>query len=90
VTNYIESLVVKICNHFSSSAKRNEELIKIFNFLDEDYKNLLHHVGTRWLTLYPAIEKLAKCWPAVKSYFLSLGGEDCPCQISKYLEVCEW
>jgi hypothetical protein len=46
-------------------------------------------VGTRWLTLYPAVERLAKCWPAVESYFLSLRGDDCPRQIWKYLEVWE-
>jgi hypothetical protein len=63
----IESVVVvvKIFNDFSSSAKHTEEC----------------RVGTRWLTLYTAIERLVKCWPAVKSYFLSPRGDDCPCQI---------
>jgi hypothetical protein len=84
----IEGLVVRIFNHFTS-AERIEELKTIFDFLGEVCENLLHHVGTRWLTLYPAIERLAKCWPAFKSYFLLLGGDDCPRQIWKYLEVCE-
>jgi hypothetical protein len=59
------SLVVKIFNHFSS-AKCTEELKAIFDFLGEDHDHLLHHLGTRWLSLYLAIKRLAKCWPDVK------------------------
>lgn len=71
----IESLVVKMLNHFSS-AKCTEELKAIFDFLGEDYENLLPYVGTKWLTLYTAVKRLTKCWPTVRSYFLSLGRED--------------
>jgi hypothetical protein len=80
----MESLV-KTFNHFSSSAKRITELKNVFQFLWEDYEDMLHHVGTRWLTLYPSIERLSKCWPAIKSYFLSLGADECPRHIWKYL-----
>jgi hypothetical protein len=52
----MESLVVKIFNHFSSSAKRITELKNVFQFIVEDYDNMLRHVRTRWLTLYPAID----------------------------------
>jgi hypothetical protein len=85
----IESVAVKIFNHFSSFSKHTEELKAIFYFCGDDYKNLLCHVGTRWLTLCPAVRRVAKCWAAITSDFLSLGGDDCPCQIWKYLEVCE-
>jgi hypothetical protein len=85
----MESLVVKIFNHFSSSAKRITELKNVFQFLGEDYEDMLRHVGTRWLTLYPAIERLSKCWPAIKSYFLSLGADEYPRRIWKYLKGCE-
>jgi hypothetical protein len=56
----MESLVVKIFNNFSSSAKRITELKNVFQFLGEDYEDMLRHVGTRWLTLYPAIERLSE------------------------------
>jgi hypothetical protein len=84
----MESLVVKIFNHFSSAAKRITELKNVFQFLGEDYEDMLRHVGTRWLTLYPATERLSKCWPAIKSYFLSLGADECPRRIWKYLKGC--
>jgi hypothetical protein len=43
---YVEVFVVKIFNHFSSSAKRTAALKLIFAFLDnvEDYSELLRHV----------------------------------------------
>jgi hypothetical protein len=64
-----------------------EELKTVDGSLDEDYTNFLYYVGSRWLNLYPAFERLAKCWPMIKSYFLSLGGGDCSHQIWKYLEL---
>jgi hypothetical protein len=53
----IEILVVKIFNHFSSSAKRTAALKSVFTFLDsgEKYSELLRHVTTQWLKLHPAI-----------------------------------
>lgn len=74
----IESVVNKIFSHFSSSSKRNEELKKIFAFVEEEYHVLLNHVSTRWLSIWPAVTRLHACWPVVKAYFLSLGGEQCP------------
>jgi hypothetical protein len=85
----MESLVVKILHRFSSSAKRITELKNVFQFFGEDYEDMLRHVGTRRLTLYPAIERLSKCCPAIKSYFMSLGADECPWHIWKYLKGCE-
>jgi hypothetical protein len=76
----VEVLVVKIFNNFSSSAKHTAAKKSIFAFLDngEENRELLRHVTTRWLTLHPAIVRLGQNWPCVKSYFLSLGENDCP------------
>ena len=71
----VESFVIKTYNSFASSAKKSEVLRDFCNFLDMEYKELLRHVPTRWLSLLPAIDRLLLCWPALKSYFI-LQGED--------------
>jgi hypothetical protein len=46
ITVDVEVFVVKIFNHFSSSAKRTTTLESVFAFPDngEEYSELLHHV----------------------------------------------
>ena len=67
----VESFVIKTYNSFSSSAKKSEALRDFCDFVDVEYKELLRHVPTRWLSLLPAIYRLLLCWPALKSYFIS-------------------
>lgn len=74
----IECTTNKIYSHFSSSAKRTEELKSLFEFVDQDYHAVLRYVPTRWLSIWPAVSRLHVSWPAVKAYFLSLGEEHCP------------
>ncbi|KAJ1148418.1 hypothetical protein NDU88_001254 [Pleurodeles waltl] len=81
----VESFVLKVYNHFSSTAKRTAELREFFSFVDLEWQPLFRHVPTRWLTLFPAIDRLLKCWAALKSYFLSLGQEKTPTAIWDFL-----
>lgn len=83
----IENVVLKIYSHFSVSAKRREELKEFFSFANCEWKEILRHVSTRWLSLQPAIERLLVNWPAISSYFLSL--QDCPKQIRILLGITE-
>uniref|UniRef100_A0A8C6TRT7 Uncharacterized protein n=1 Tax=Neogobius melanostomus TaxID=47308 RepID=A0A8C6TRT7_9GOBI len=74
----MEAFVLKVYSEFSCSAKKVERLKEFCEFTNTKYKEILRHVPTRWLSLLPAIQRILECWPALKSYFVSQGKEDCP------------
>lgn len=73
----VKSIVIKIYNEFSSSALKTNKLKKCFEFAQIEFKELLRHVPTRWLSFMPAIDRLVYSWPAVKYYFLTKGADNC-------------
>jgi hypothetical protein len=83
----IENLVLKLYGHFSLSAKRREALKGFFEFNEMEYRELLHHVTTRWLTLFPCIERILNSWLSLISYFRSLPDNECPKQIKTLLYI---
>ncbi|CAM4598668.1 unnamed protein product [Leuciscus chuanchicus] len=84
----VENVVLKVYGHFSTSAKRRESLKDFCNFCDVEFREILRHVTTRWLSLNPAISRLMQSWTALRSYFISLG-EECPRQIRALLKLSE-
>lgn len=74
----VEAFVLKVYSEFSCSAKKVETLKEFCEFTSTKYREILRHVPTRWLSLLPAIQRILECWPALKSYFVSLGKDDCP------------
>lgn len=70
----IESIVLKIFNFFSIYTVRTEKLKQFCDFVNINYQQLLRHCKTRWLSLFPAIERILKLYPALRSYFLSESG----------------
>lgn len=84
----IEGVILKFYSHFSVSAKRRDELKEFHNFVDIEFSELLRHVVTRWLSLLPCINRILKSWPALKSYFESLG-ENTPKALQKILIMDE-
>lgn len=81
----VENVVLKIYDHFSTSAKRREQLIEFCNFAQTEFKEILRHITTRWLSINPCVERLLTNWAALCSYFLSLN--DCPKVLQSVLNI---
>ena len=56
-------------------------------FCDVTYRDIVHHINVRWLSLQMAVDRALQMYPALKSYFLSKGKtmHDCYC----YMYVIE-
>lgn len=68
----IESIVGKILKHFSIYTVRTNELKGFCDFVEIEYRVLLSHVITRWLSLAPCIDRILQLFPALQSYFKSI------------------
>lgn len=67
----IDSFLVDINTHFYMSVKRKEEFKSFCDFVNINYKTILSHVETRWLSLLRVISRVLELWPALTSYFHS-------------------
>jgi len=67
----IEIIVCKIFGFFHIYTVRVESLKDFCNFAGVQYRDLLSHSKTRWLSLFPAIERIISIFNGLKSYFLS-------------------
>ena len=59
------------------TAKQTSTLKEFCEFVDAYECNILCHIATRWLSLLPAIERVLQGWSALKSYFQTLGEDNC-------------
>lgn len=65
----LESFIYKIYKYFKVNEVNTDDL-RVFCELEEvQYVNILKHVGTRWLSITPAVERIIKLHSALKSYF---------------------
>lgn len=67
----VDVLVMKLFNYFSVYTVRTEALKTICDYIDVNYEKLLSHSKTRWLSLFPAVERILKMYEPLKTYFLS-------------------
>ncbi|KAL0852281.1 hypothetical protein ABMA28_000489 [Loxostege sticticalis] len=81
----VENLVLKVYGHLSYHSQRVQKLKEFFMDADLEYQNITRHVTTRWLSLYPAVEKLLGSLTVLQEYFLSLG-DNCPVALLKYFD----
>lgn len=54
-----------------------------------EYLKILRHVSTRWLSLLRCVDRLIAAWPAIKSYFLTIGKEECDPIIWQFIKENE-
>ncbi|KAM3824636.1 uncharacterized protein M6D78_016129 isoform 1-T5 [Vipera latastei] len=66
----IENIILKIYQYFHIYTVRTESLQEYCEFVEVEYKRLLSHSKTRWLSLFPGITKLLQMHSALKSFFL--------------------
>lgn len=66
-----EEFAVDLYYWFDKSTKRKNELRSYNLFCDQEYRGMIKHVSTRWLTLELAVERSLKQYRGLKSYFLS-------------------
>lgn len=68
----VDSIVFKIHQFFSIYAVRVESLKEFCDDADVNYQNLLSSSKTRFLSTFPAVERILKLYEPLKEYFLSL------------------
>jgi hypothetical protein len=66
-----ESIIYKMFHHFNFFTIRVEELKTVCNFVEVEYKPVLGSVKTRWISLFPALERTIEMFDGLKSHFLS-------------------
>lgn len=59
--------------YFYKSTKRKSELVEYCLFCDTEYRRVLKHVSTRWLSLELTVDHTLRVYPGLKSYFGSEG-----------------
>lgn len=67
----VESIVCKIFGFFHIYTVRVECLKEFCDLADVQYNELLSHSKTRWLSLYPDVDRITSMYSGLKSYFLS-------------------
>ena len=68
----IENNINKIYQYFFIYTVRTEQLKGYCEYANYEYKRLLSHGKTRWLSLFPRISRMLEMFLPLKSYFLSL------------------
>lgn len=73
---HVEELVIDLFYWFEKSTKRKANLGEYCVFCDIEYRQIVKHVNTRWLSLERAITRTLQQFDALKSYVLSEGTTD--------------
>ena len=66
----VGNLAVCLYGFFKHSVIRREQFAYELIEIDEDHPTFLRHVGSRWLTLEPCLERIDTNYAAIEKYFL--------------------
>lgn len=67
----VEDLLVDIYHWFLYSTKRKCKLAEYVEFCDQEYRKIIKHVSTRWLSLERVVTRTLLQYQSLKTYFLS-------------------
>ena len=67
----LEEMCIDIYYYFEKSSKRKSLLGEFADFCEVEYRQIIKHVNTRWLSLETAVRRSLDMYPALKSFFLS-------------------
>ena len=67
----VDDFLVDLYYHFRYSVKRIASLVEYTEFCSTEYKSILSHVETRWLSLRHSIQRTLQMWNPLCSYFRS-------------------
>lgn len=80
----LECINEKTYNHFSIYTVRNEKFKEFCQFVEAEYRPMLHHSKTRWFSLLPCVQRFLEVYDALKSYFLC--DENLPTALRMFFE----
>ena len=69
----VEEMVIDLYYWFDKSTKRKANLQRYCVFCDTNYRDIIKHVSTRWLSLEKAINCTLQQYKALRSYYISEG-----------------
>ena len=81
----VDDLMVDVFYYFRNSVKRVTALQEYATFCDSEYKTVLKHSETRWLSLRRAVVRMLDIWDCLCSYFRSHADVDKP---GKVKSIC--
>ena len=67
----VEDMLVDLYYWYDKSTKRKNELCEFCDFCNIEYRQVVKHVSTRWLSLEYAVDRTLQQYSGLKSYFMS-------------------
>ena len=83
----VDDLMVDVFYHFRNSVKRVTTLQEYATFCDSEYKTVLKHSETRWLSLCRAVVRMLDIWDCLGSYFCSHSDVDKPGKVKSICQI---